>query len=170
MLSVQIAFVVRNKNLNVLHYRVCHGSRNTIVQSRNVVKRCLKICPRIRDVCECCQPEKSTRQPRHPVKESSIKSPLYGVFSQIVVLVSLPSFGGANYFITLLDEYSAYSIVRFVAQKYLAGEADIDMIEKFGEQVQSKCLVTFYDVREVTQMVQMSWWRGVPWETFTALD
>lgn len=83
----------------------------------------------------------STRQTRRPVKETSIKCPLYqyDVFSTAPGPTDTSSFGDAKCFVTLLDEYSAKSMVRFVRRTHIAGVAVIDvgnaLKNKFNENI-----------------------------------
>lgn len=117
VLSVQIARAVRHDNLDVRHDCLCHISKNTIVQSQNMVEGLNNVYPGNCDACECCLMATYMRQPRTSAKESSIKRPLNRVFSDVAGSITTPSFCGAKFFVTLMDEYRAYSMVRFVGHK-----------------------------------------------------
>lgn len=85
--------------------------------------------------------EKLTRQPRCSTKEIFIKCPLDPALSNVVGPMTTSSLGGIKYFVTLPNEYSACSMVRFVERKCMAGKAAIDMIKslknKLNQNIQS---------------------------------
>lgn len=80
------------------------------------------------DFCECCKLSNSTRKPRHALKLCSAKCSLNRVYSDLVGPIETESVRGFRFFVTLLDEYSVHSLVRFVKRKSMAAEAVQKMI------------------------------------------
>ena len=86
--------------------------------------------PKMLKGCESCALGKSTRHARKPrdVANSIARSPLKRVYTDVVGPISVPTLGGAKYFVTLLDEYSGYSMVKFIKKKDAAADHVKDMI------------------------------------------
>lgn len=55
-------------------------------------------------------------------------NPIESVFTDVVGTMKYSSIGVENYFVTLLDQYSRFSIIRLLSDKYEAGEAVRGMI------------------------------------------
>lgn len=70
--------------------------------------------------CTCREIAKSTRKPRTALNETSLRCLLDRQYSDVIGSVQCGSYGGSKYFVILLDEYSTYSIVRFVDRKSMA--------------------------------------------------
>lgn len=81
--------------------------------------------------CHSCALGKATRHQRisRPLSSSKAKAPLERVYTDVVGPISASTFGGARYFVTLLDEYSGYSMVRFMREKGDASERVKEMIK-----------------------------------------
>lgn len=69
--------------------------------------------------CEPCALGKSTRTPRRSKKRQTndAMQPIERVYSDVMGPTRRPSLGKSKYFVTLLDEFSGYTIVRFLHRK-----------------------------------------------------
>lgn len=62
-------------------------------------------------------------------EEQGAATPLERVVSELVSLMKHSSIGRSRYFETLLESYSGYSIVRFLARKSETGNSVVEMVQ-----------------------------------------
>lgn len=81
---------------------------------------------------QACELGKSITVPRKPMACEDRGAPkiLERVLSDLVDPMIHTSIGGLRYLLILLDSYSGYSLVRFVARKIEAGDAVIKMVRE----------------------------------------
>lgn len=80
--------------------------------------------------CEACELRKSTRAPGKAIlyEERGAAKPLERVFLDPAGPMKHRFIGRARCFVTSLDSYSGYSLVRFVAHKSEAGDPEMEMV------------------------------------------
>lgn len=80
--------------------------------------------------CDTCAKSKSQRVPRKTAGEEDRKSskPLERVFSDVVGPMKNQSMAKSRYFVTLLDECSGYSLIRFVDRKSQVADSVVEMV------------------------------------------
>lgn len=91
------------------------------------------------DFCDPCAMTKSTRKPRpgrNPDNPSTTK-PLERVYSDLVGPTTHPSLSHSHYFITLLDDYIVFSVMRFLCPKNDAPDALKAMMQEMEQTFQS---------------------------------
>lgn len=115
---------------NLWHARLGHASKETIRKTIPLVKGIKLERPRSIEGCVPCKKAKSTRSVRSAegTGDKEEGKPLELAHSDVVGLVETVSLGGASYFITLYDDKSSISLLRFFKKKSQAGECLKDMI------------------------------------------
>lgn len=114
ILSVQMASASVSKDCTLWNRRLCPVSKiKTINASGGLVNGQPDVPLKNDETCTTRCIAKSTRTPVHTLHTTSSKSSVDRVFSDLIGPSSLCSVSGAKYFVTLLDEYGAYSMVRF---------------------------------------------------------
>ena len=116
------------------HKRLGHISPTTMAKSIKIVRGInIKSNPKTEaDFCEPCALGKSNRKPRSDLTDDSTVTtkPLERVYSDLVGPTRYPSLADSRYFITLLDDYSGFSMVRFLKRK---GDAPVAIKSMMGE-------------------------------------
>lgn len=83
-------------------------------------------------VCDDCKKNKSLRSPSRLVglEDRLAIQPLDPIYSDVVGLMQYRSIGNSNYFVTLLDDCSPYSSVRFVALNSEVADTVAEMVQE----------------------------------------
>lgn len=115
--------------LELRHRRLGHLRPTTMAKSAKIV-RGLKI-PKPKTTqplfCEPCVLEKSTRKPRESDSKVPTKAPLERVYSDLFGPTRYPSIGDST---TFLDDYSGFSMARFLRRK---GDIIMALKEMMGD-------------------------------------
>lgn len=115
------------------HRRVGHLSQNVLQKSSPIVTGLPKGLNNLKDpICHSCASGKSIRQPRRTCITSNSMRPLERVFTDIVGPIEPLSLSRARYYITLIDDFSGYSMVKFILRKSQAAEALPEMIKELS--------------------------------------
>lgn len=106
------------------HCRLGHINIKDLVESiKNGNIRGLNVCNIPKNfVCEICALNKLTRAP-FPKKSSRVANLLEVVHSDLCGPIKVPSLGKSLYFMTFIDEYSRYCVVKFLKHKNEALDA-----------------------------------------------
>ena len=108
-------------DINLWHQRLGHLNKDD-------VKRTIGCEDNLKEVCETCALGKQTSKPVPKETQNKSQKPLELVYSDILGPFEVPSLNGSRYAITFVDEYSKYSVVKFMSKKSEA-------LEKFKEYV-----------------------------------
>ena len=108
-------------DINLWHQRLGHLNKDD-------VKRTIGCEDNLKEVCETCALGKQTSKPVPKETQNKSQKPLELVYSDILGPFEIPSLNGSRYAITFVDEYSKYSVVKFMSKKSEA-------LEKFKEYV-----------------------------------
>ena len=108
-------------DINLWHQRLGHLNKDD-------VKRTIDCEDNLKEVCETCALGKQTSKPVPKETQNKSQKPLELVYSDILGPFEVPSLNGSRYAITFVDEYSKYSVVKFMSKKSEA-------LEKFKEYV-----------------------------------
>lgn len=122
---------VKDVTFEIWHRRLGHCSREILKSSLSKVAGVS--IDEFRPVlqCESCALGKSKRQARKLVPvELKAKNALDQIHSDVVGPIAQTSYDRSKYFVTVMDEFSGYSLMRFIAQKSEAGMAVKDMIRQ----------------------------------------
>lgn len=123
-------------NSDLCHYRMWHPS-NKLIELTVKISRGTNLLNASRHIKECkpCKMGKSTRQPRysgackwHTHKASR---PLERLYADVVEPIKYASQSHSEYLVTLLDDYSGYTLIQFLISKNEAAEAVKTMISEF---------------------------------------
>lgn len=117
-------------NFTLWHRRLFHVSKETIHASRELANGLPDVSLKNDEKCAPCHIAKLTKTPRHKLHTTSSNSLLDRVFSDLVGPISSCSINEGKYIVTLLDEYSAYSMVRCLQRKSMTGNAAVEMISR----------------------------------------
>ena len=118
------------------HQAMCHTSPTTIHKDLYKDKNEVPLLPK-NFHCKSCALSKSTKKVPEPLK-SHAKEPLERCHSDLSGKFSVPSMGKSRYYITLIDEYTRYSWVRFLKRKSEAGAAMKSMVQQAERQTGRK--------------------------------
>ena len=121
---------VSTDNSSLWHRRLKHASYDVILQSRQITYGIQKFNSSEKHHCQDCQLSKSTAKP-HPIRSSESKnSTELGdlVHTDLVSSNTVPSLGGSRYYITVLDDATGISLVRFLKNKSDAFQPLTEMI------------------------------------------
>lgn len=92
-------------------------------------------------MCKACHIVRSVRQPLlSQVSIENVKLAIRTVerlYTDVVGAIKSAYLNGLEYFITLLDEYTGYSMVNFLSLKSRAGDAVKSMILEFGNLLET---------------------------------
>ena len=108
-------------DINLWHQRLGHLNKDD-------VKRTIGCEDNLKEVCERCALGKQTSKPVPKETQNKSQKPLELVYSDILGPFEVPSLNRSRYAITFVDEYSKYSVVKFMSKKSQA-------LEKFKEYV-----------------------------------
>lgn len=122
------ANVATNKTGVNWHERLGHCSRKTLQATLPHVNGIGEINEEEGKMCESCVLGKITRMPRKRREGTGVTKPVERVYTDVIGPMRHQSIGKAKYFVTLLDEYSGYSMVRFMVRKNETAERLKEMI------------------------------------------
>lgn len=118
------------------------------------------------ELCDDCVIAKSTRNSRKYKKITATK-PIERVFTELVGPIKVESMNHSKYFITLVDEYSGYSMVRFLKWKGQAADSLMEMILETEKLFNSK-VDNLYLIRGKSVLQKWLNSRGIVHELTTA--
>ena len=127
------AMTSTNKNNTDWHSRLKHSSNNTILKSISLTTGISSFTPNTKQICKDCKLSKSTVLPHKQRSSDSLKSTTPGdlVHTDLMMESKLKSLGGSTYYLTLYDDASAVSMVRFLKKKSETFVQLRDMILQF---------------------------------------
>ena len=108
-------------DINLWHQRLGHLNKDD-------VKRTIGCEDNLKELCETCALGKQTSKPVPKETQNKAQKLLELVYSDILGPFEVLSLNGSRYAITFVDEYSKYSVVKFMSKKSQA-------LEKFKEYV-----------------------------------
>ena len=108
-------------DINLWHQRLGHLNKDD-------VKRTIGCEDNLKEAYETCALGKQTSKPVPKETQNKSQKPLELVYSDILGPFEVTSLNGSRYAITFVDEYSKYSVVKFMSKKSEA-------LEKFKEYV-----------------------------------
>ena len=110
------------------HQAICHASPTTI--NKDLYEDGDDIPPIPKDFhCNTCALSKSTKK-IPSLLETHAKAPMEKCHTDLSGKFTVPSLGGANYYVTLIDEYTRFAWIRFLKNKSQAGAAVKSMIRQ----------------------------------------
>ena len=124
---------------NKWHLRLGHVSYQTINKTRGMTHGITEDYSTPEGLCDACEVSKSCRKPRPAQSEEAKRSTgaLELVHTDVVGPMNVPSLGGSKYFLTLYDDATSYSIVRFMKERSDVPELLKEMILEL-EQLRKK--------------------------------
>lgn len=101
------------------HERTGHSGHETLMETKGIVTGLDYSGKAEREQCKGCLIQKATRSSKKGIKEadSKIRVPLQLLHSDVCGPITPISKGAAQYFVTLYDDYTAVSMVRFTKSK-----------------------------------------------------
>lgn len=106
---------------NTWHRRLAHiGYKRIQAMAKGMVEGLPQMeIPKHKTNCTPCIQGKATREPvnHHPTKKANSKAPLDLIHTDLCGPIKPPTMGGANYFITLTDDYTRYTTTYLLKTK-----------------------------------------------------
>lgn len=128
------AYIAKDFESSLWHQRLGHMSEATIQKSINMVRGITRKSQGGYEETNCrtCVLGKSCRKSRskRSKETTAVLEPLERTFTDVVGPITPPSISGARYFITLMDDYSGYSLLRFIRRKSQATETIQEMVNE----------------------------------------
>lgn len=147
--KIEQVMLTQPQDKGIWHKRFGHVSNDVVKMSLPYIEGIKErdICNQ-EEVCRPCRLGKATRKPRKSIGMWGNKSkrPIERVYTDVVGPMRTPSLGGAKYFVTLIDEYSGYSMVRFMKHKTETGGFVREMILE-AESLFNETIGTLYLIR-----------------------
>ena len=84
------------------------------------------------DFCEICALGKFSKKPVPNVSDNRATQKLEGVYSDVIGPVSPSSIGGNRYAISFIDDFSAYTVVKFMKYKMQALQTFKEYVAQYG--------------------------------------
>lgn len=140
VMNFGLACVTMREKHNLWHERLRHCGDDLVRASIPHIQgiRTEELTETIR--CESCAKEKATQMPMRTlrVEDREAANPLERVFSDVVGPMQHKSIAKLRYFVTLLDSFSHFPLVRFVAFKSKVADTVVSMVQKFGYRLYSR--------------------------------